>query len=112
MNNILFVCSANKDRSKTAEDYFSEIYPDLNFKSSGTNLKLCHQLGTNPISEEDIEWADTIYVMEEKHKKFIISFAVEKSIKKIKVLSIPDKYKYYQKELIELLISKLLGVFL
>ena len=37
MKSILFVCSANKDRSKTAEDYFSKHYPDLCFDSAGTN---------------------------------------------------------------------------
>jgi predicted protein tyrosine phosphatase len=47
MQNILFICSANKDRSKTGEDYFAEQYPDLNFESAGTNQKTCNQLGTN-----------------------------------------------------------------
>ncbi len=39
MKSILFVCSANKDRSKTADDYFSKHYPDLSFDSAGTNKK-------------------------------------------------------------------------
>ena len=70
---ILFICSANKDRSKTAEDHFSKIYPEFSFKSAGTNFKLCHQLGTNPINEELMNKADEIFVMETKHKKFILS---------------------------------------
>jgi len=61
--NILFICSANKDRSKTTEDYFSEKYPDFNFRSAGTGIKLCYKLGTNPLKAEDIEWADTVYTM-------------------------------------------------
>jgi len=49
--NILFVCSANKDRSKTAEDYFSEQFPNINFDSAGTNKKICNQLGTNYLED-------------------------------------------------------------
>ena len=40
---ILFVCSANKQRSKTAEDYFSSKYADFHFISAGTNRKICEQ---------------------------------------------------------------------
>ena len=103
----MFVCSANKDRSKTAEDHFSLIYPELNFESAGTNLKLCRKEGTNPITETNIERADIIYVMETKHKAYINSYTKAKFVKKITVLGIQDRYKYYQKELIELLNEKL-----
>ena len=50
MKNILCVCSANKERSKTAQDYFSERYPDIHFDSAGTNKHTCKNLGTNYIS--------------------------------------------------------------
>ena len=106
MPNILFVCSANKDRSKTADDYFSEKYPQYNFDSAGTNLKICHQEGTNPMTEELAKWADEIMVMEKKHKDFINSMSSESYSKKIRVLNIPDYYKYYDKALIELLEKK------
>jgi len=56
IKNILFVCSANKQRSKTGEDYFSTIYPNRNFKSAGTNLKVCEKEGTNPLTEEMLIW--------------------------------------------------------
>ena len=111
MKNILFVCSANKQRSKTAEDYFSEIYPKLIFNSAGTNIKLCQKEGTNPISEIDLQNADLIYVMEYKHQKQINSNTENKYSKKIKVLNIPDIYKYYQIELIEILKLKIIGDF-
>lgn len=106
-NNILFVCSANKDRSKTAEDYFSTIYPELNFESCGTNLQLCQSEGTNPISKAFVNRADIIYAMEFKHKEQINSYTKAKHGKKIIVLGIQDRYKYYQKDLIELFIEKL-----
>ncbi|QBO58439.1 low molecular weight phosphatase family protein [Chryseobacterium salivictor] len=106
VKNILFICSANKQRSKTAEDYFSEIYPELIFNSAGTNIKLCQKEGTNPLNQIDLQNADLIYVMETKHKNQIDSNTENKYSKKIKVLKIPDIYKYYQKELIEILKSK------
>ena len=104
--NILFVCSANKDRSKTADDYFSKKYPEIHFDSAGTNLKICQKLGTNPMTEELAQWADEIIVMEKKHRDLINSHTAENYAKKIRVLNIPDVYKYYQKELIELLEEK------
>ena len=71
---VLFVCSANVDRSKTAEDYFSAIYPNLEFRSCGTNKSICFQEGSNYLDEEDLEWADVIYGIERKRLKAIKSF--------------------------------------
>lgn len=93
---ILFVCSANKQRSKTAEDYFSSKYADFQFISAGTNSKICEQEGTNPVTMDLLEQADLIFVMENRHKKEII------------VLEIKDIYKYYQTELIEILEKRLM----
>lgn len=105
--NILFVCSANKQRSKTAEDYFSIIYPEYNFTSAGTNLNLCKKEGTNPLTIELLQQADLVFVMEARHKKTIKESLKCRWGKEIIVLSIPDLYKYYQKELIELLQNKM-----
>jgi predicted protein tyrosine phosphatase len=104
--NILFVCSANKDRSKTAEDYFSAKYKDINFDSAGTNLKICHQLGTNYIEEHQLEWADTVYVMETKHFSIIKSLYGNSFNTKTTVLMVKDYYKYYDSELIKILLEK------
>lgn len=60
MKNILFVCSANKDRSKTAEDYYSKHYPDWFIDSAGTNKNTCNKFGTNDISKEQLDIADLI----------------------------------------------------
>jgi len=106
MRNILFVCSANKDRSKTADDFFSEKFPQLNFNSAGTNFKICQQLGTQSLTLELLEWADLVIAMEEKHRKFINNSFASSYHHKITVLNIPDKYTYYQKELIDLLMQK------
>lgn len=70
-NNFLFVCSANIQRSKTAEDYFSQKHNNLNFKSAGANIKLCQKEGPNLITEDMLIWADIVFVMEQKHMKII-----------------------------------------
>ena len=111
MKNFLFVCSANKQRSKTAEDHFSALYPEFNFLSAGTNRKICEQEGTVFITEDLVEWADLIFVMEEKHRKQITENSRQKPSSKIKVLNIDDIYKYNSKELILLLNEKLTHYF-
>ena len=104
MPNILFICSANKDRSRTAEDYFREKHPHHNYDSAGTNEKICFQLGTSFLNTEQLEWADVIFVMENKHKDFAISLL--KSKMKIQILGIADRFTYFQKELLEILDRK------
>ncbi|KAA5532013.1 low molecular weight phosphatase family protein [Paenimyroides baculatum] len=104
---ILFICSANKQRSKTAEDYFSSKYADFEFISAGTNSKICEQEGTNPLTIELLEQANIIFVMENSHKKEVKNFINGRFKKEIIVLDIKDIYKYYQTELIEILDEKL-----
>ena len=106
MKNILFVCSANKQRSKTGEDYFSNLYPHINFDSAGTNLKICQKEGTNSLTEDMLIWADIVFVMGKKHLEAIKNNTSGKYGNKIILLSIQDIYKYYQKELIDILIIK------
>ncbi|MFT6000026.1 MAG: putative protein tyrosine phosphatase [Neolewinella sp.] len=112
MKRILFVCSANIQRSKTAEDFFAEEYPSLEFASAGTNLKLCRKEGTIPLTEALMEWADLLLVMEERHRKAIKTTGGARFGKKIRVLGIPDRYKYYQRELIELLVERAVVYFI
>jgi len=111
MKKILFICSANKDRSRTAEDYFSETNPNCVFDSAGTNQKLCNQLGTSYIQENQLEWADLIYVMELKHHDAIKSLFGNKYSSKVTVLGIKDVYKYGSRDLKDLLQSKLSDTF-
>lgn len=106
MTNILFVCSANKQRSPTAADYFTEKFPQLDFESAGTNHKICRQEGTQPLTEELMEWAELVVVMEERHRRIITENGGSRFGGKIRVLGIPDRFKYYQRELIELLVDK------
>ena len=100
---ILFVCSANEKRSRTAEDYFASKYPEIKFSSAGTNHKICQQKGTTPLEENMLKEADVVYVMEKKHKDIIEQHVGHTYSSKINVLGIKDDYKYYQKELIDIL---------
>lgn len=108
MKNILFVCSANKDRSKTAEDYYSKHYPDLYFDSAGTNKNTCNKLGTCYIIKEQLDLADKVFVMENKHLKALKELFGNKYYNKVTVLNINDIYKYGSKELIKILKTKII----
>jgi len=98
--NILFVCSRNKWRSRTAETIFKDSQ-DFNVKSAGTE-----PTARIKVSAKLIEWADLIFVMEKKHKQRLNdnfrNLAIEKQIV---VLNIPDDFEYMDSELIDILKS-------
>lgn len=101
--NILFICSLNWHRSKTAETIFSK-YEQLNVKSAGTK-----KYAETPLTKELIEWADSIFVMDEEHKTFIQNnFISSKKEDNIINLGIEDKYNYMDPELIGILEEKLI----
>lgn len=62
MKNILFICSKNQWRSPTGEQIFKN-HAELNVRSAGTSAS-----ARKAVNAKDIQWADTIFVMEEKHK--------------------------------------------
>jgi predicted protein tyrosine phosphatase len=100
---ILFVCSSNLHRSKTAEDIFSVLHEALDIKSAGTNQKLCQKNGRIFLTEEMLSVADLVFVMEDHHKNIINKNTNDLYATKIYVLNIPDQYKYGQDELVVLL---------
>lgn len=57
-------------------------------------------------------WADTVFVMENKHAQLIKQNTSNNYRNKIIVLEIEDFYKYYQKELIAILCIKINHLFL
>nr|WP_299382182.1 phosphotyrosine protein phosphatase [Allomuricauda sp.] len=107
MKKILFICSANKQRSKTAQDYFSKEYPHFEFKSAGTNLKACAKEGTTPLTEEMLKWADKVYLMEERHKSLINNHVGPIYDQKMAILNIPDRFSYMDQQLLDILVSKI-----
>jgi len=99
MTKILFVCSANVDRSPTAERIYKN-HPGLEVKSAGTGL-----YATTHISEELIQWADAILCMEKWHKIDIENnFLIEN--KEIVCLDIYDDYNYMEPKLVEIITKK------
>ncbi len=98
MERILFLCSQNKLRSPTAESVFSG-YPGIEVDSAGLNND-----AVVPLSAEQIEWADTIIVMEKAHRNRLNrKFRAFLGSKRIAVLDIPDDYDYMDEELIRIL---------
>ena len=93
--NILFVCSRNKWRSRTAETIFK-----------GQQLHQVRSAGTSSdarikVNEKLITWADLIFVMENRHKQMLQEkFKEALSKKAIFVLNIEDNYQYMEEELI------------
>lgn len=99
--NILFLCTANIQRSKTAEDHFSVKYPAHNIKSAGLSEKYCKHYGSTLCTLELLEWADKVFVMEPMHVERISLYAGESYLEKVEILNIDDIYQYMQSELIE-----------
>lgn len=104
--NVLFVCSANKDRSATAEELARKLYPEHEYDSAGTNQKLCFHYGTQYICLDQLNWADLILVMENKHKKAILQTFGTNHGKKINPLHIRDHFEYGNSTLKEILKEK------
>jgi predicted protein tyrosine phosphatase len=95
---LLFVCSQNKLRSRTAEAIYGE-YPGIEVDSAGLN----HD-AVVPLSPEQIEWADLILVMETSHRdKLSKKFREHLRGKRIVVLGIPDEYDYMEPPLVDLI---------
>lgn len=96
--NILFICSRNKWRSRTAETIFKNNQTHT-IRSAGTESEARIR-----VTEKLINWADLIFVMEKRHKERLINrFGVLMDDKNVVILNIEDNYKYMDAELIETL---------
>lgn len=99
--NLLFICSRNQWRSPTGEAIYRQ-HEQYNARSAGTSPNARKTVGP-----KDIEWADIIFVMEDKHKSRLkAQFNRLLQYKKIVVLDIPDIYQYNDPELIAELSEK------
>ena len=98
MKHLLFICSQNKLRSPTAEAVFA-AYPGVEVDSAGLNSD-----AEVPLSDDQIEWADVIIVMETCHRNRLNrKFKHALAGKRIAVLGIPDDYDFMDNQLIALL---------
>lgn len=96
--NLLFICSRNKWRSRTAETIFKNDQAH-HVKSAGTD-----DGAKVRVNEKNLDWADIIFVMEDKHKQRIKEkFYTTTITNKIVVLGIPDDFGYMDPELIDII---------
>ncbi len=99
---VLFICNQNQNRSKTAEELFKDRF---NTKSAGL-------YNITPVTEKEISWAEVIVVMEDFQRREIAKrFPKQYLFKRIISLNVPDTYYYNQKELIDVLNSKITELF-
>jgi len=91
--NLLFICSRNKWRSRTAETIFRN-HQQFYVKSAGTDQNAIVKINTKLIT-----WADLLFVVEKKHKIIIHQkYSEITREKEIVVLNIPDDYQYMDEE--------------
>jgi predicted protein tyrosine phosphatase len=99
---LLFICTANKLRSRTAEELYRN-FPGYVAKSAGTDAGAPQRVTAGLLG-----WADLIFVMENRHcddlrRKFAEAIAG----KRIICLRIPDEYEFNDPDLIDLLKANL-----
>lgn len=98
MKKLLFICSQNRLRSPTAERVFS-MDDRLDVRSAGLDKD-----AVNPVSSDDLEWADIIFVMEKRHRnKLSKKYREFIRGKRVINLNVPDEYDCMDPVLIQLL---------
>jgi predicted protein tyrosine phosphatase len=98
--NILFVCTANMERSPTAEMVFRDV-PGWVVRSAGTRSN-----AVVPVSRELADWADQIFVMENHHLETLLE-SCPTCLNKTTVLGVEDIYYRCSPRLIGVLIMKM-----
>ncbi len=99
-SNILFICTANRDRSRTAEIYFQNKYTEHRFRSAGINKYLSERHGGNHIKEYMLVCA------EKEHRNYILAHFDLKYKDKIEVMDLGDTETFMSQSLIKLLEEK------
>jgi len=101
MMRVLFVCTANKLRSPTAEDLFKD-WPGLDVLSAGTDSE-----APRPLTKELVASADLIFAMKTHHRERIRKkFKQRPADNRIITLHIRDEYERGDPELVALLEEK------
>jgi predicted protein tyrosine phosphatase len=103
---VLFICTFNKMRSKTAEALYKK---DKRFevKSAGVD-----DYAEVQVNLELLGWADYIVVMEEYHLKWLeLNYPIVFEHQEIICLDIPDLYDFMDPGLVVLLKQKIEAVF-
>jgi predicted protein tyrosine phosphatase len=91
---LLFVCTANQQRSPTAEELYKND-PRFDVDSAGVATVF-----GRPVTEDRLRWADIVVVMEGRHEDAIrTAFPDLAGEKQFLVLGIPDVYEFMNPEL-------------
>ena len=93
-------------RSKTAENYYKDLDQSNEYKSAGLNERNCIKYGSTVCTEELLQWADKVFVMEQKHIDRIKMYTENKYMHKVINLKIDDDYGYMDPNLIKIIIDK------
>lgn len=99
--NLLVICGKNKRRSRTAEHIFKND-DRFNIRSAGLSPK-----SDRKISENDLNWANLVLVMETDHRAKIKDLYSHMQLPKIEVLFVADEYEFMDEELVALLRDKI-----
>lgn len=104
--NIIFICTANRDRSRTAEIHFQNKYPRERFRSAGINKYLSERHGGIHLKRYMLDVADKIICMESVHANFIVNAIGKEYLPKIEILNLGDTETFMSDSLIKLLEEK------
>jgi protein-tyrosine phosphatase len=101
---ILFVCTANVDRSRTAEELY-RADPRYEVRSAGTA-----PFAVTPLSQDLLLWADKIFVLcerEDRHHTLIKLRFPWVDLPQVVDLDIEDRWRRGHPELVRALLRKL-----
>ena len=100
---ILFICTANLDRSPTAEGLYRED-PRYEVRSAGTA-----PFAATPLTRDLLLWADRAFVMCERHDRHHteIKMRFPKLVTPIIDLDVEDRWPRDHPELVKKLLKKL-----
>lgn len=102
MKRVLFICGKARQRSPTAAQ-ICDLWPDVSADYAGLSRD-----ADEPLTQEGLDWADTIFVMERSQKKRVArTIGALPAGKRLISLDVPDKYEFMQDELVEILKTKL-----
>lgn len=94
---ILFICGQNQWRSPTAARVYANDQR-LEVRSAGVSPLSAHR-----VSQKDVEWANLILVMEQKHKARLQEMFRDMQLPPIECLEIPDDFRLMDDTLVGLI---------
>lgn len=102
---VLFLCTANRDRSPTAAQEFA-AWPGITVASAGLDAA-----AVRPVDAAMLHAADLVFVMEARHRDALQRrFPTSLAGRRVVVLGIPDIYVRGQPELVAVLRAKIAPV--